>query len=75
VVGFAAETHDMLKHGHDKLRQKKLDLLFANEATATFNNDTISVTAISAEGEQILAPGNKSAVARNMLQLIAARLD
>lgn len=74
VVGFAAETSDIVANGRSKLKQKKLDLLFSNDATATFNSDSIAVTALSADKETELTPGNKHAVARTMLQLIASRL-
>ena len=74
VVGFAAETSNIVANGRDKLIRKQLDLLFANNATDTFNSDSIAVTALSADGETEFAPANKQVVARNMLQLIAKRL-
>ena len=74
VVGFAAETNDIVSNGKDKLKRKGLDLLFANNATETFNSDSIVVTAISEAGETELVEGNKNVVARNMLQLIADAL-
>src|SRR5690554_816983 len=45
MVGFAAETQDVENYGRDKLLRKKLDLLFANNATATFSSDSIAATA------------------------------
>jgi phosphopantothenoylcysteine decarboxylase / phosphopantothenate---cysteine ligase len=75
VVGFAAETNDIVSNGKEKLKRKGLDMLFANNATATFNSDSISVTAISPESETVLEEGNKNVVARNMLQLIAAAIS
>ncbi len=45
MVGFAAETENVVHNGREKLAKKNLDLLFANEATATFNSDHIEVTA------------------------------
>lgn len=74
VVGFAAETSNISVNGREKLRRKKLDLLFANNATDTFNSDSICVTVISTDTESELPAGNKHVVARNMLQLIADRL-
>ena len=74
TVGFAAETNNIIENGKDKLDKKNLDLLFANNATETFNSDTISVTAISADEEHRLAEGNKNLLARNMLSLISTRL-
>ncbi len=35
IVGFAAETRDLLAHAQEKLRAKHLDLIVANDVTAT----------------------------------------
>ena len=74
VVGFAAETGDVAAHGREKRKRKNLDLLFANHATETFNSDEVAATAISADGEIEIPRARKEAVARKMLELIAARL-
>lgn len=34
IVGFAAETSDLLNHAREKLRAKQLDLIVANDVTA-----------------------------------------
>jgi phosphopantothenoylcysteine decarboxylase/phosphopantothenate--cysteine ligase len=70
VVGFAAETNSIIENGKRKLKNKKLDLIFANSATETFDSDAISATAISSDFEQEILPGNKNSVARIMLQII-----
>ncbi len=75
VVGFAAETNDIVSNGKKKLKRKNLDMLFANNATDTFNSDSISVIALTATTEMKLDTGNKSSVARNMLRLIATALN
>lgn len=79
MVGFAAETHQIEQNGREKLLRKNLDLLFANDATATFNSDQISATAFwqvtNAQPESTnLGPANKNLVARQMLALIKAQL-
>ena len=74
IVGFAAETNDIVSNGKDKLTRKNLDMLFANNATDTFNSDSISVTALTKTSESELSAGNKNVVARNMLQIIATAL-
>ena len=74
TVGFAAETNNIVEYGRSKLRNKNLDLLFANHATDTFNSDSVAATAIYTDGEKELGPGNKHQVARQMLKLIALRL-
>ena len=75
VVGFAAETNDIVRNGKDKLKRKGLDMLFANNATKTFNSDSIVVTALTETSETELKEGNKNVVARSMLQLIATALN
>ncbi len=75
MVGFAAETHDLLVHGREKLTRKNLDMLFANDAGATFNSDSIAATALWHDGEQSLGPASKGAVALQMLRLIRQRFD
>lgn len=75
MVGFAAETQRIEQYGREKLLRKNLDLLFANDATATFNSDDICATALWGEdGSQRLGPANKNLVARQMLTLIAERI-
>lgn len=74
VVGFAAETADVAANGREKRKRKRLDLLFANNAAETFNSDEVAATAISAQGEVEIPRARKEAVARKMLEMIAARL-
>jgi len=43
LVGFAAETQDLIKYAKDKMQRKNLDMLVANDITmenAGFNTDT-----------------------------------
>jgi phosphopantothenoylcysteine decarboxylase / phosphopantothenate---cysteine ligase len=74
TVGFAAETNSIVENGKQKLSNKKLDLLFANNATDTFNSDSISVTAITAEKEFEISTANKNVVARKMLTMISEKV-
>jgi phosphopantothenoylcysteine decarboxylase/phosphopantothenate--cysteine ligase len=53
TVGFAAETEDLLANAQSKLTRKKLDLVAANDVTATdagFAVDTNRVTLLAADG-------------------------
>ena len=53
TVGFAAETEDLLANAQSKLERKKLDLIVANDVSATdagFAVDTNRVTLLSADG-------------------------
>ncbi len=73
VVGFAAETENIVVNGREKLEKKKLDLLFANHATETFNSENIAVTVIAADLNLELPEGSKTSVARSLLELIAEK--
>jgi len=53
VVGFAAETHDLVAEARRKLREKGLDLIVANDVTAPgagFGSDTNAVRLLDARG-------------------------
>lgn len=55
VVGFAAETEQVLAHARDKLKGKGLDLIVANDVTQTgggFGSDDNAAVILSATGEQ-----------------------
>ena len=54
LVGFAAETEDLLENAKTKLRQKNLDFIVANDLTAAnvgFGSDTNEVTILWPGGE------------------------
>ena len=53
LVGFAAETEDLLAHAKEKLHAKGVDLLVANDVTAAgsgFGSDTNRVVLLTREG-------------------------
>ncbi len=53
LVGFAAETNDLLSNARAKLEKKKLDLIVANDVTAAdagFDADTNRVKVLSRDG-------------------------
>ncbi len=53
VVGFAAETQDLLANAQGKLQRKRMDMIVANDVTAAnsgFGTDTNQVTLIRADG-------------------------
>ena len=55
VVGFAAETEQVLAHAKDKLKRKGLDLIVANDVTQTgggFGSNDNAAVILSATGEQ-----------------------
>jgi phosphopantothenoylcysteine decarboxylase/phosphopantothenate--cysteine ligase len=54
LVGFAAETQDLLLHAQEKLSRKNLDMIVANDVTlpgAGFNTDTNIVKLIFRDGQ------------------------
>ncbi len=55
VVGFAAETEQVLSHAHEKLKAKGLDLIVANDVTQAeggFGSDDNAAVILTATGEQ-----------------------
>lgn len=57
VVGFAAETDDLLAHAREKLAHKGADLIVANDVSrpeSTFGADTNRVALVSADGVEQL---------------------
>jgi phosphopantothenoylcysteine decarboxylase / phosphopantothenate---cysteine ligase len=75
-AGFAAETDNLADYAKGKLREKNLDMIFANDATATFGQDESSVTAYwHKDGhikEALFERAGKSLIAREILTLISA---
>jgi phosphopantothenoylcysteine decarboxylase/phosphopantothenate--cysteine ligase len=71
VVGFAAETENVLDNAAQKLRAKRLDLVVANDVTqegAGFEVDTNIVTLLFADGrKKPLEKMSKLAVAERIL--------
>ena len=54
VVGFAAETNDLLEHAREKLRAKGCALIVANDVSRTdigFESDENELTLLFASGE------------------------
>ena len=71
VVGFAAETEDLLENARKKLDLKKLDLIVANDVSAPdsgFKVDTNRVTILDPHGEPATLPLlSKDEVAANII--------
>jgi phosphopantothenoylcysteine decarboxylase/phosphopantothenate--cysteine ligase len=74
VVGFAAETENVLENARAKLASKRLDLVVANDVTAPgagFAVDTNVVTLVDAEGRADELPRmSKPAVAEVVLDWV-----
>ena len=71
LVGFAAETDDLLRNAAEKLRRKNLDWIAANKVGDGFGADTDLVTLLGRNGEVVELPlAPKLEVARRMLEVI-----
>ncbi|MFI2781584.1 bifunctional phosphopantothenoylcysteine decarboxylase/phosphopantothenate--cysteine ligase CoaBC [Streptomyces sp. ALB3] len=76
VVGFAAETDDVLANGREKLRRKGCDLLVVNEVgeRKTFGSEENEAVVLGADGGETAVPyGPKEALADTVWDLVAAR--
>jgi phosphopantothenoylcysteine decarboxylase / phosphopantothenate---cysteine ligase len=75
VVGFAAETENLLDNAQDKLRRKKLDMIVANDVTASdsgFNVETNRVTLLTPDDPAESLPlMSKLEVAEQILERVA----
>ncbi|NPV09332.1 MAG: bifunctional phosphopantothenoylcysteine decarboxylase/phosphopantothenate--cysteine ligase CoaBC [Anaerolineae bacterium] len=78
LVGFAAETEDLLANAEAKLRSKGLDLIAANDVSAPdagFEVDTNRVTLLGADGSREDLPlMSKEDVARRIMEKVVAML-
>jgi phosphopantothenoylcysteine decarboxylase/phosphopantothenate--cysteine ligase len=74
VVGFAAETEDLLENARKKLEAKDLDLIVANDVTAAyagFGTETNRVVLLGRDGEATELPlMSKFAVAERVLEQV-----
>ncbi len=78
TVGFAAETSNLLAYARDKLERKAVDMIVANDVSDSaigFNSENNAVTVLWADGSKDLAQASKSAIARELIALIAGRLE
>ena len=74
LVGFAAETQDVLEAAEGKLSAKNLDLVVANDVSVEglgFGSDTNRVWLVSADGTEELPVQSKTSIARELWDRIA----
>ncbi|MGW7438288.1 bifunctional phosphopantothenoylcysteine decarboxylase/phosphopantothenate--cysteine ligase CoaBC [Streptomyces sp. NPDC054849] len=77
VVGFAAETDDVLANGRAKLARKRCDLLVVNEVgeARTFGSEENEAIVLASDGSEIQVPfGPKEALAEVIWDQVAVRL-
>ncbi|WP_239571533.1 bifunctional phosphopantothenoylcysteine decarboxylase/phosphopantothenate--cysteine ligase CoaBC [Streptomyces sp. G44] len=78
IVGFAAETDDILANGRAKLARKGCDLLVVNEVgeRKTFGSEENEAVVLGADGSETPVPyGPKEALADTVWDLVAERLS
>jgi len=77
IVGFAAETDDIMEHGRAKLAAKGADLLVVNRVGRgiAFGTDDNEALVLAADGSSTPVPrGPKDVLADVVWDLVAARL-
>lgn len=72
-VGFAAESHDVVKLADEKRRRKKVPLLVANRVQDAMGSDDNEVTLLDDAGAHPLQKMTKAALARVLVGEIARR--
>jgi phosphopantothenoylcysteine decarboxylase / phosphopantothenate---cysteine ligase len=72
-VGFAAESHEVLKHARAKLTKKGVPLIVANHGPSTFGRDHNTLVLVDAAGDHELPSADKLTLARQLIAEIAAR--
>jgi phosphopantothenoylcysteine decarboxylase / phosphopantothenate---cysteine ligase len=77
VIGFAAETDDLLANAKAKLVKKGCDWIVANDvspASGIMGGDMNTVHLVTADGVESWPPSSKEEVARTLVERIAASL-
>jgi len=74
LVGFAAETDDLVAHADAKLRRKNLDLIVANDVSADgvgFQHDTNAVCLLRPDAPMVtIGLTDKHSIARSVLDCV-----
>jgi len=77
LIGFAAETRDVVANAKKKLASKRCDLIVANdvaEAGSGFGTDTNRVTLVGPDGVEELEQADKAVVAHRILDRVVGLL-
>ncbi len=74
LVGFAAESNNVISYAEEKLKKKNLDYIVANDIMQEdggFNSDNNKVTILSSNGESLMLDKmDKKDVAKNLFDFI-----
>ena len=77
VVGFAAETNDVLAHAREKLKRKNLDVIVVNDVsdpTIGFESNENQVTVVLPNSELELGKQSKRRIAQQIIEIVANEL-
>ena len=78
VVGFAAETNDLIKNAKTKFKNKGLDLIVANDVSDKsigFDSDDNAVTLITKSRNLAIEKESKRKIAKRIIKLIAEEIN
>ena len=78
LIGYAAETENVLASARGKRARKKVDLVVANDVSREgcgFVSDTNQVWFVDADGEEALPMLPKSEIAQRLVTWLASRLE
>jgi phosphopantothenoylcysteine decarboxylase/phosphopantothenate--cysteine ligase len=77
IIGFAAETENVVAHAQKKRKEKGADWIVANDVspgTGTFGGDRTTVHLVTGEGTANWPPQSKEAVGRQLMEQAASWL-
>ncbi len=78
VVGFAAETQNLIAYAEDKRRRKNLDMVVANDVSQSnigFNSDDNAVEVILKDRRLAYQQKSKRQLARELIALMAKQIN
>jgi phosphopantothenoylcysteine decarboxylase / phosphopantothenate---cysteine ligase len=78
VIGFAAETDQVIAHAREKLAAKGCDWIVANDVspeTGVFGGDRNTVHLVTSSGVESWPPQSKDQVAKNLVARIVTALE
>jgi phosphopantothenoylcysteine decarboxylase/phosphopantothenate--cysteine ligase len=78
VIGFAAETEEVVAHAQAKLKRKGCDWILANDVspeTGIMGGDSNTIQLVRGDGVEDWPPQSKDEVARRLIDRIAATMQ
>ena len=73
-VGFAAESHDVVRHAQDKRLRKGVPLIVANHGPSAFGRDDNALVLVDDRGQTELPRADKLHLARILIAEVARRM-